>query len=91
MRRNIKLKVLISSLNIPILTELTPKQKYGLHLLEERLQDPFRPSSYFALNKSTFLAMFSTSLTYIIILLQFKVGAMTGADSGASGQMRYVI
>ena len=70
-------------------TDLTRKQKYGLHLLEERLQEPFCPASYFALNKSTFLAMFSTSLTYIIILLQFKVGDMTGDPTDGSGQMRY--
>ena len=76
---------------IPLQAELTPKQEYGLQLLEERLRDPFCPASYFALNKSTFLAMFSTSLTYIIILLQFKVGAMTGATADASGETRYAI
>ena len=76
---------------IPLQTELTPKQKYGLQLLEERLRDPFCPASYFALNKSTFLAMFSTSLTYIIILLQFKVGAMSGAATSDIDQMRYVL
>jgi hypothetical protein len=34
------------------------------------------PQSYFNLNKSAFLGMIGTVLTYIILLMQFKVGTL---------------
>lgn len=61
---------------------MTPKQKYGCRLLSERLHEPLCPLSYFNLNKSAYLGMVGTVLTYIIVLMQFKVGTLGEQKNG---------
>lgn len=52
--------------------------KVKMSVLKSRLDDgcPIEPLSYFKLNKQTLISIQATVLTYIIILLQFKLSEM---------------
>ncbi len=45
---------------------------------------PFQPEEYFRLEKSTILSLFTTVLTYVIILMQFKQSSPAAEDPAAN-------
>jgi uncharacterized protein YpbB len=46
-----------------------------MHQILERLHDPepLRPLALFGINRSNFLTVESTMITYVIVLMQFKL------------------
>lgn len=59
---------------------LSRADKFELDILSERLATygVLRPLGYFNVNHETHLSGFNTMLTYIVVLMQFKVSGTTG-------------
>lgn len=56
------------------ISKLTPEQMYKLKALCKQLDNPtpMTPLGLFSMKQSALLSAFGTSLTYIIVLIQFK-------------------
>ena len=72
--------------------KLDRRLKWKIQVLEDRLSRPNAISPYFAfnLNRSTFLPGLATVLTYLIIVIQFKLTEVPGDNVSTTSNLTFI-
>lgn len=68
---------------------MSPTDAYKARILGDRLSEPVSPMSCFSLEKPTLMSLAGNCFTYLIVLLQFKIGVtddplLDGAEDAAA-------
>ena len=77
---NRKIMNILQKIKIRKIDELSAKEEIEMDVLINKFSkpSPFRPLDMFDANFSTLASLGGLSFTYVIVLLQFKIGDTTG-------------